>query len=125
MHDALDCFVGEVLLSHCCQLNDEFNMVTFIFLFNYVLDFKCSHIPFYVRSSILYILYYLALILILYLITVDQVMVAYGYNIEHILMVDIVPDSNVRTAMNEINAGHYFNLFLAGVLSGHRIALMF
>ncbi|KAM6556678.1 hypothetical protein CsatB_003697 [Cannabis sativa] len=31
------------------------------------------------------------------------VMVAYGYNIEHMLMVDTVPDSHVRTAMNEIN----------------------
>lgn len=30
---------------------------------------------------------------------------AYGYNIEHILMVDIIPDPYVRSAMNEINAG--------------------
>lgn len=30
---------------------------------------------------------------------------AYGYNIEHILMVDIIPDASVRKAMNEINAG--------------------
>lgn len=30
---------------------------------------------------------------------------AYGYNIEHILMVDIIPDPSVRRAMNEINAG--------------------
>lgn len=29
----------------------------------------------------------------------------YGYNIEHILMVDIIPDTAVRKAMNEINAG--------------------
>lgn len=29
----------------------------------------------------------------------------YGYNIEHILMVDIIPDPSVRKAMNEINAG--------------------
>lgn len=34
-----------------------------------------------------------------------QVMGAYGYNIEHILMVDIIPDPSVRKAMNEINAG--------------------
>ena len=34
-----------------------------------------------------------------------QVMGAYGYNIEHILMVDIIPDPYVRSAMNEINAG--------------------
>lgn len=31
---------------------------------------------------------------------------AYGYSIEHILMVDIVPDPSVRRAMNEINAGY-------------------
>lgn len=37
---------------------------------------------------------------------VDQVMGAYGYNIEHILMVDIIPDPSVRKAMNEINAGY-------------------
>ena len=34
-----------------------------------------------------------------------QVMGAYGYNIEQILMVDIIPDPSVRKAMNEINAG--------------------
>ncbi|KAK9133304.1 hypothetical protein Scep_012832 [Stephania cephalantha] len=32
------------------------------------------------------------------------VMGTYGYNIEHILMVDIIPDQSVRKAMNEINA---------------------
>lgn len=32
---------------------------------------------------------------------------AYGYNIEQILMVDIIPDASVRRAMNEINAGMY------------------
>ncbi|KAK9148021.1 hypothetical protein Scep_006778 [Stephania cephalantha] len=32
------------------------------------------------------------------------VMGVYGYNIEHILMVDIIPDQSVRKAMNEINA---------------------
>lgn len=31
----------------------------------------------------------------------------YGYSIEHILMVDIIPDPAVRKAMNEINAGIY------------------
>jgi hypothetical protein len=30
----------------------------------------------------------------------------YGYSIEHILMVDIIPDPSVRRAMNEINAGN-------------------
>jgi hypothetical protein len=35
----------------------------------------------------------------------DQVMGTYGYSIEHILMVDIIPDDTVRKAMNEINAG--------------------
>ncbi|KAJ9679094.1 hypothetical protein PVL29_021125 [Vitis rotundifolia] len=34
----------------------------------------------------------------------EKVMGAYGYNIEHILMVDIIPDAAVRKAMNEINA---------------------
>lgn len=34
-----------------------------------------------------------------------QVMGGYGYNIEQILMVDIIPDASVRRAMNEINAG--------------------
>ncbi|KAL0299434.1 UNVERIFIED_CONTAM: Hypersensitive-induced response protein 4 [Sesamum radiatum] len=34
----------------------------------------------------------------------EKVMGAYGYNIEHILMVDIIPDPSVRKAMNEINA---------------------
>ncbi|PKU78256.1 Hypersensitive-induced response protein 4 [Dendrobium catenatum] len=34
----------------------------------------------------------------------EKVMGAYGYNIEQILMVDIIPDSFVRKAMNEINA---------------------
>lgn len=37
----------------------------------------------------------------------NQVMGAYGYNIEQILMVDIIPDPSVRRAMNEINAGAY------------------
>jgi hypothetical protein len=46
--------------------------------------------------------------LLLFLSHVDlmnQVMGAYGYCIEHILMVDIIPDDTVRRAMNEINAG--------------------
>jgi hypothetical protein len=34
-----------------------------------------------------------------------QVMADYGYSIEHILMVDIIPDATVRKAMNDINAG--------------------
>ena len=43
----------------------------------------------------------------------DQVMGAYGYNIEQILMVDIIPDASVRRAMNEINAGaSLFRAFL-------------
>ncbi|KAF8379311.1 hypothetical protein HHK36_028744 [Tetracentron sinense] len=37
----------------------------------------------------------------------EKVMGAYGYNIEHILMVDIIPDAAVRKAMNEINAVGY------------------
>ena len=35
----------------------------------------------------------------------------YGYSIEHILMVDIIPDPAVRKAMNEINAGPDLLLF--------------
>lgn len=35
-----------------------------------------------------------------------QVMGEYGYSIEHILLVDIIPDAAVRKAMNEINAGN-------------------
>ncbi|XP_027110453.1 protein PPLZ12 [Coffea arabica] len=34
----------------------------------------------------------------------EKVMGAYGFNIEQILMVDIIPDPSVRKAMNEINA---------------------
>ncbi|XP_027358265.1 protein PPLZ12 [Abrus precatorius] len=34
----------------------------------------------------------------------EKVMSEYGYTIEHILMVDIIPDPSVRRAMNEINA---------------------
>ncbi|KAI5444797.1 variant 2, Hypersensitive-induced response protein 4 [Lathyrus oleraceus] len=34
----------------------------------------------------------------------EKVMGEYGYSIEHILMVDIIPDPSVRRAMNEINA---------------------
>lgn len=30
---------------------------------------------------------------------------AYGYNIEQILIIDVIPDPSVRKAMNEINAG--------------------
>ena len=41
-----------------------------------------------------------------------QVMGAYGYNIEQILMVDIIPDASVRKAMNEINAGSLFSFYV-------------
>lgn len=46
----------------------------------------------------------------------EKVMGAYGYSIEHILMVDIVPDATVRRAMNEINAAQ--RLQLASVYKG-------
>ncbi|KAL6321053.1 hypothetical protein AAG906_012038 [Vitis piasezkii] len=46
----------------------------------------------------------------------EKVMGAYGYNIEHILMVDIIPDASVRKAMNEINAAQ--RLQLANVYKG-------
>ena len=39
-------------------------------------------------------------------------MADYGYRIEHILMVDIIPDAAVRKAMNEINAGIVLFLFM-------------
>ncbi|WVZ13905.1 hypothetical protein V8G54_011471 [Vigna mungo] len=41
---------------------------------------------------------------------VTEVMGEYGYNIEHILMVDIIPDPSVRKAMNEINAAQRMQL---------------
>ncbi|KAJ6826434.1 hypersensitive-induced response protein 4 [Iris pallida] len=40
----------------------------------------------------------------------EKVMEAYGYNIEQILMVDIIPDPSVRKAMNEINAAQRLQL---------------
>lgn len=46
----------------------------------------------------------------------EKVMGAYGYNIEHILMVDVIPDPSVRKAMNEINAAQ--RLQLASVYKG-------
>ncbi|KAK4363430.1 hypothetical protein RND71_018671 [Anisodus tanguticus] len=46
----------------------------------------------------------------------EKVMGAYGYNIEHILMVDIIPDASVRRAMNEINAAQ--RMQLASVYKG-------
>ncbi|KAJ4954611.1 hypothetical protein NE237_011394 [Protea cynaroides] len=46
----------------------------------------------------------------------EKVMGTYGYNIEHILMVDIIPDDSVRKAMNEINAAQ--RLQLASVYKG-------
>lgn len=44
----------------------------------------------------------------------------YGYSIEHILMVDIIPDPAVRKAMNEINAGYFLLSF--DVIIFHRSA---
>ncbi|XP_075111352.1 hypersensitive-induced response protein 4 [Nicotiana tabacum] len=46
----------------------------------------------------------------------EKVMGAYGYNIEHILMVDIIPDASLRKAMNEINAAQ--RMQLASVYKG-------
>ncbi|CAB4271294.1 unnamed protein product [Prunus armeniaca] len=46
----------------------------------------------------------------------EKVMREYGYSIEHILMVDIIPDASVRKAMNEINAAQ--RLQLANVYKG-------
>lgn len=54
-------------------------------------------------------LYYLSAYQCLYLLHfMYQVMGEYGYSIEHILMVDIIPDPAVRKAMNEINAGNIY-----------------
>ncbi|KAG6494916.1 hypersensitive-induced response protein 4-like [Zingiber officinale] len=46
----------------------------------------------------------------------EKVMGSYGFNIEQILMVDIIPDSSVRRAMNEINAAQ--RMQLASVYKG-------
>lgn len=46
----------------------------------------------------------------------EKVIGAYGYNIEQILMVDIIPDAFVRKAMNEINAAQ--RLQLASIYKG-------
>ncbi|CAL0328657.1 unnamed protein product [Lupinus luteus] len=46
----------------------------------------------------------------------EKLMGEYGYNIEHILMVDIIPDASVRRAMNEINAAQ--RMQLASVYKG-------
>uniref|UniRef100_A0A0C9S651 TSA: Wollemia nobilis Ref_Wollemi_Transcript_15524_1472 transcribed RNA sequence n=1 Tax=Wollemia nobilis TaxID=56998 RepID=A0A0C9S651_9CONI len=46
----------------------------------------------------------------------EKAMGAYGYNIEQILVVDIIPDASVRRAMNEINAAQ--RLQLASVFRG-------
>lgn len=46
----------------------------------------------------------------------EKVMGTYGYSIEHILLVDIIPDPSVRKAMNEINAAQ--RLQLASVYKG-------
>ncbi|XP_074291386.1 hypersensitive-induced response protein 4 [Silene latifolia] len=46
----------------------------------------------------------------------EKVMGTYGYSIEHMLMIDIIPDPAVRKAMNEINAAQ--RLQLASVYKG-------
>ncbi|KAL3645234.1 Hypersensitive-induced response protein 4 [Castilleja foliolosa] len=46
----------------------------------------------------------------------EKIMGAYGYNIEHILVVDIIPDPSVKKAMNEINAAQ--RMQLANVFKG-------
>ncbi|OAY69179.1 hypersensitive-induced response protein 4 [Ananas comosus] len=46
----------------------------------------------------------------------EKVMGAYGYNIEQILIIDVIPDPSVRKAMNEINAAQ--RLQLASVYKG-------
>lgn len=46
----------------------------------------------------------------------NQVMGDYGYSIEHILMVDIIPDASVRRAMNEINAGNDLGHFACHII---------
>nr|CAB3469428.1 unnamed protein product [Digitaria exilis] len=46
----------------------------------------------------------------------EKVMADYGYSIEHILMVDIIPDAAVRKVMNDINAAQ--RLQLASIYKG-------
>jgi len=46
----------------------------------------------------------------------EKAMGSYGFNIQQILVVDIVPDTSVRRAMNEINAAQ--RLQLASVFKG-------
>lgn len=46
----------------------------------------------------------------------EKAMGSYGYNIEQILVVDIIPDPSVRKAMNEINAAQ--RMQLASVYKG-------
>ncbi|KAK9143707.1 hypothetical protein Syun_013107 [Stephania yunnanensis] len=57
-----------------------------------------------------------ALVSFSFRVLLEIVMGAYGYSIEHILMVDIIPDQSVRKAMNEINAAQ--RLQLASVYKG-------
>ncbi|KAJ1291947.1 hypothetical protein BS78_02G355200 [Paspalum vaginatum] len=45
-------------------------------------------------------------------------MADYGYNIEHILMVDIIPDATVHKALNDINAVTAQRLQLASLYKG-------
>lgn len=52
-----------------------------------------------------------------------KVMGEYGYSIEHILMVDIIPDPSVRRAMNEINAGKNNTLWFLDSVSFLPIAI--
>lgn len=52
-------------------------------------------------------------------------MADYGYSIEHILMVDIIPDAAVRKAMNDINAGIMPFLYMWELPLGYTACEMF
>lgn len=49
---------------------------------------------------------------------------AYGFSIEQILMVDIIPDPAVRKAMNEINAGN-LNFLAVFTITRHAFSLRY
>ena len=72
------------------------------------LAWLCFHLNFCYLFSIYELPPYLVWLFMSYTESeiIYQVIGEYGYSIEHILMVDIIPDAAVRKAMNEINAGN-------------------
>ena len=72
------------------------------------LEWLCFHLNFCYLFSIYELPPYLVWLFMSYTESeiIYQVIGEYGYSIEHILLVDIIPDAAVRKAMNEINAGN-------------------